>query len=117
MSESRYLVSEAFPDWKHKAARIEHEWFCRGTTGDSGTDESKAERAFAKWLSTLRDEVLGWKMNAEAIEIPDFNQAVIDLTALRARRRASETTETASESELIDGGLEKIEKLDSGIEL
>jgi hypothetical protein len=126
MSEARYLAKEAFPDWKHKAARIERELHCHKsgpatTTKGSRSSRIEASLAFTQWLSTLSDEACEWKKVAEGVEGPDFDQAVVDLTALQAITGAFKTGSkltAAPEAEVFqdDERLRKIEKVDSGID-
>lgn len=87
-NEAQYLITEAFPDWKHKAARLEQECCQRGIMVHPEVAQSGAEAEFAKWFSTLKDEVLEWKRNTKAVEIPKFDQAVQDLNALQESQEA-----------------------------
>ena len=75
-----------------------------------------AETEFAKWFSTLKDDVLEWKRIAEAVEVPRFDQAVEDLEALQNKQEAPRMKPTQPGMTLNAGGIRKLEKVDSGIE-
>jgi hypothetical protein len=116
-SEAQYFVTEAMPDWKHKATKIKYECTRQGITLDTVTAQSGANVEFAKWFSTLKDEVQEWKRIAEAVEVPDFNQAVSDLMALQARKNTRAIAQSSPEADLTaEESLRKIEKVDSGID-
>ena len=75
-----------------------------------------AETEFAKWFSTLKSEVLGWKRNTEAVEIPRFDQAVQDLNTLQERQDALRVKPTQPGMRSNGERLQKLEKVDSGVE-
>ncbi len=95
MSEVQYLVTEALPDWKHKFTRLEHECLRQGIMLDPEKAQNGANAEFAKWFWTLKDEVQEWKRIAEAVEVPDFDHAVADLTAMQIKRKASRLNRTS----------------------
>lgn len=116
-SEAQYFVTEAMPDWKHKATKIKYECTRQGIKLDIDTAQSGANAEFAKWFSTLKDEVQEWKRIAEAVEVPDFDQAVSDLMALKARKNTRVVAQSSPEADLtVEEGVRKIEKVDSGID-
>jgi hypothetical protein len=115
-TEARYFTTEAFPDWKHKAARIEHECFLQGTVLNSDMAETGTEAHFAKWFSFLKEEVQEWRRMVEGVEVPDFGQAVSDLMTIQAKEAAA-TVDGGLVDGPVDGpGFRKIEKVDSGID-
>lgn len=117
MSEAQYFVTEAMPDWKHKATKIKYEFTRQGIKLDTDTAQCGENAEFAKWFSTLKDEVQEWKRIAEAVEVPDFDQAVSDLMALQARKNTRSIAQSSPEADLTaEEGVRKIEKVDSGID-
>jgi hypothetical protein len=116
-TEAQYLVAEALPDWKHKASRIANECVRKGIMLEPDTTQTGAGADFAKWFSTLKDEVQEWRRVIEAVEVPDFDLAVADLTKILARKKLTTTNRPSTGAELKDESLKKIEKVDSGFGL
>jgi hypothetical protein len=115
--EAQYLLTEALPDWKHKATNIEHGCLRQGISLESGKADTGAQAEFGKWFSTLQDEVHEWKRMVETLEVPKFDLAVADLMALQGIKKVPIVKETVANS-YIDGEavMRKIEKVDSGID-
>ena len=123
-NEAQYLVTEALPDWKHKLLRVENECFRRRIELNPEIAQAGAEMEFAKWVSNLKEEVQDWRRIAEAVEVPNFDEAVADLMAMQVRK-ASPSPNVSQASPGGGGGsvvkpegegVWKIEKIDSGIE-
>lgn len=112
----KYLAREALPDWKHKLARVKQECCQFGIVIDPQVAQRGAEKQFAKWFSTLRDEVIEWKRSTEAVEIPRFDQAVEDFKALQDRQEVPRMKATQPGMRPNGEGMAKIEKVDSGVE-
>lgn len=115
-NEAQYIVTEALPDWKHKATKVEQECFWCGIMMDPDVAKTGAEAEFARWFSTLKDEVQEWKRIAKGVEVPNFDQAVADLVAVQVRGEAPKVDRISPGTELNDEGMGKIEKVDSGID-
>lgn len=115
-TETGYLITEALPDWKHKATRVEYECRRQGIMLDPELARTAAEAEFAKWFSQLREEVKKWKAIGDAVEVPDFEQAVADLVATQIQQKAVDVIQTQPGLGATGGGLRKIEKVDSAID-
>jgi hypothetical protein len=97
--EIHYLVAEALPDWKHKAARFKQECVYVGIPLDPAAARSEAGAELAKWFSALKDEVQEWEQRMKGLEIPSFEQAVADLEAMKATQKELEATRTLPATE------------------
>ncbi|KAF7506596.1 hypothetical protein GJ744_011633 [Endocarpon pusillum] len=115
-NEVQYLITDAFPDWKHKTVRLERECCQCGIMIYPEVAQHGAETEFAKWFSTLKGEVTEWKRNTEAVVIPRFDQAVQDLNTLRERQEAPRKEPTQPGMRSNGEIVQKLEKVDSGVE-
>lgn len=115
--EGQYLVGEALPDWKHKAIRVARECDLHGIIVDPVEAQAGAKADFANWFSTLRNKVQEWKKAAEAMEVPDFDLAVVDFSDTQNLEKSSSVERPSLDTELVDEGLQAIEKIDSGLGL
>lgn len=73
-AEQRYLVEDAFPDWRHKASRA-------GLKNYHGLRVTFAgkEMTIAEWFAQLQTAVTFWSQQARAITLPDFDTTVLEL--------------------------------------
>lgn len=72
---------------------------------------------FVRWFASLKDDVQEWKRIAEGVEVPDFEQAVADLTAIKVTKKGASVHGTPLDVKLNGKPIRKIEKVDSGIDL
>ena len=83
-SEKRYLLEEALPDWRHKAARVlqEHSACDKKilfrSQVETGTD-------FETWWTELQEEVDKWLEEAENRVTPDFEDTVAEYRIFQAQ--------------------------------
>jgi hypothetical protein len=117
MTEAQYLVGEALPDWKHKATRVEHASCRQEIMMDPETAQNGSHAEFVRWFATLKDDVQEWKRIAEGVEVPDFEQAVADLTVIKVTKKATSVHGAPLDVKLNGKPIRKIEKVDSGIDL
>ena len=72
-AEKGYLESEAIPDWRHKAARVDYEQ--QISESIQFTDELGNIRI---WLASLRETTSKWFKEAAETEIPSFSVTVAE---------------------------------------
>jgi hypothetical protein len=96
-NELRYLVAEAFPDWKRKVASFEKECSFVGIPMDVSAAQSEVGADLAKWFAALKAEVQEWEQRAKAVEIPSFKQAVADLVAMKSTQEELKANSTPSQ--------------------
>src|SRR5277367_1116113 len=83
-SEKRYLLEEALPDWRHKAARVLQEHSACdikvlfSSKVETGTD-------FETWRTELQEEADKWLEEAENRVIPDFEDTVAEYRIFQAQ--------------------------------
>ena len=83
-SEKRYLLEEALPDWRHKAARVLQEHSACDTKVlfrikvETGTD-------FETWWTELQEEVDKWLEEVENRVVPDFKDTVAEYRIFQAQ--------------------------------
>lgn len=87
-AEQSYLVQDAFPDFRHKAARVRLAPFSELSFS---TAEGDSLMTVAEWWSNVQETVRQWRDDASATEIPDFEDTVSEYTSSQA------TTPTTSE--------------------
>jgi hypothetical protein len=83
-SEKRYLLEEALPDWRHKAARVLQEHSACDT---KVLFRSKFETGtgFETWWTKLQEEVDKWLEEAKNTVIPDFEDTVAEYRIFQAQ--------------------------------
>ncbi len=67
-AERQYLLTEAFPDWKHKlcATRLDRH-LDLPFLGPRGRETTVRE-----WFTELQETVMAWTQEGRMLEIPDF---------------------------------------------
>jgi hypothetical protein len=83
-NELRYLVTEAFPDWKRKAVTFEQECENVGIPMNLGVAQTRTGADLARWFAAFKDKVQEWELRAKGVEVPSFEQAMADLVAMKA---------------------------------
>ena len=83
-AEQRYLIEDAFPDWRHKASRAGLNKYHALSVTFGGRQTTIAE-----WFAQLQTAVTFWCQQARAITLPDFDTTVLELQ--------SETTSPSSD--------------------
>lgn len=82
-SEKRYLLEEALPDWRHKAARVLQEHSaCDTKVLSRGKVETGMD--FETWWTKLQEEVDKWLEEAENRVTPDFEDTVAEYRIFQA---------------------------------
>jgi hypothetical protein len=84
---------------------------------DPETAQNGSHAEFVRWFATLKDDVQEWKRIAEGVEVPDFEQAVADLTVIKVTKKATSVHGAPLDVKLNGKPIRKIEKVDSGIDL
>jgi hypothetical protein len=76
-AERQYLLSEAFPDWKHKLCAIRLD---RHLDQPFLTLQGR-QTTIRDWFTELQDTVMGWTQEGRMLEIPDFEETVSEFTS------------------------------------
>jgi hypothetical protein len=82
-AEKCYFEGEAIPDWRHKAARVDHE-HQNSELAIGFTDQAGRKTNFQIWLAVLRNTADKWFKEVEKVEIPDFNETIAAYHLLQA---------------------------------
>ncbi|KIV92271.1 hypothetical protein PV10_06726 [Exophiala mesophila] len=83
-AEKRYLIEDAFPDWRHKASRAGLNKYHALSVTFGGR-----QMTIAEWFAQLQTAVTFWCQQARAITLPDFDTTILELE--------SETTSPSSD--------------------
>ena len=75
-AERRYLLEDAYSDWKHKVAIIRLDQHLDLTFKFKGQKITVRD-----WLSKLQETVIEWSQEARAAEVPDFDETVSEYTS------------------------------------
>jgi len=112
------LTQEAYPDWKHKATRID----LGGLHNVEMTINDKAT-TLLKWWNSLRNTVEQWMENAEDAEIFNFDETVKEYETYQAkeiRKNEARNERNRRRKTILDlerPDFNKLEKMDSGVGL
>lgn len=120
-AEKRYLLEEALPDWRHKAARVFHEHRqCDVKAVFHGNAGSQLD--FETWWTRLQEEVGKWLEDTEDTEIPEFENTVAEHGVLQAEevkkglaREERCSRKITLELDVPEPKRERAETMDSGI--
>jgi hypothetical protein len=120
-AEKRYLLEEALPDWRHKAARVSHENRQCGAKAIFH-DKVGSQIEFETWWTQLQEEVGKWLEDAEDTEIPEFEETVAEYRVFQAKeikkglaREERRSRKIMLELDVPEPKRERAETMDSGI--
>lgn len=121
-AEREYLLQEALPDFRHKAARVNSE-LQQYRIRASLQDEAGKKIEFATWWKSLQVEVDRWMEEAEDTDLPDFDETVAEFRIFQAKeiRKNQARLERRSRKIMLDLDIpepknsDQPERLDSGV--
>ena len=119
-AEKHYLLTEALPDWRHKAATVdrEFEYACESLKKMKAKSEKGGD--ITVWWINLQIEVERWMEEAEDVDVPDFEETVADFKAFQAKEIRKSQARAQRNNRRVTLVLDareskKLEKVDSGI--
>jgi hypothetical protein len=88
-AERRYLLEDAYPDWKHKLSTVQLAPYL-----DLSFNCKGKKMLVRDWFTSLQDAVTIWAQEARGADIPDFEETVSEHTS----RDTTPTGVSSSES-------------------
>jgi hypothetical protein len=123
-AEKRYLLEEALPDWRHKAARVfqEHRHSDNKAVFSGRT---VPQTDFETWWSKLQEEIHKLLEDAEDTEVPEFEDTVAEYRIYRTKeiKKGEAREERRSRKIMLELDApelkirERAETMDSGIDM